>query len=298
MTNLIHPIVDINSLDNLWFQVSGTICNIACNHCFNNSSPTNRKFEFLSLEECIGYLEESVHYGVKEYYFTGGEPFANHELLKILESTLEYGPATVLTNGMLINEEVAKKLSEIEKKSIYSLEMRVSIDGHTEEMNDAIRGKGVFKKAMKGVELLYENGFLPIITVTKSWSDFDDNKIIERFKELLISHGYQRPRIKILPSLKIGKESARTKGYDQYDYVVEEMLQDYDKDQLLCSNSRIVTSKGIYACPILINYDDAKVGENLEDSLSSIELKHQACYTCFLYGAICSNFSTSAKEEL
>ena len=296
MINLVHPYLAINSLDNLWFQVSGTICNIACNHCFNNSSPTNRKFEFLSLEECVGYLEESVQYGVKEYYFTGGEPFANKELLKILKKTLEYGPATVLTNGMLIIEDIAKSLSEIEKKSIYSLEMRVSIDGHNAEMNDAIRGKGVFKKAMKGVELLYQNGFLPIVTVTKTWSDLDDEKMMRKFKELLISHGYLRPRIKILPSLKIGKESIRTKGYDQYDYVVDEMFQDYDKDQLLCSNSRIVTSKGVYVCPILIDYEDARVGGNLKESFKSVELKHQACYTCFLYGAICSNFSTSAKE--
>ncbi len=293
-----HPELEINNLDNLWFQVSGTICNIACKHCFNNSSPTNRNLEFLSLEECETSLKDSIKYGVKEYYFTGGEPFANKEMMEIIKRTLDFGPATVLTNGMLITEDKAKTLSEIEKGSIYSLEIRVSIDGYTEAMNDEIRGEGVFNKAMKGVEQLYQNEFLPIITVTKTWKDSDDERVMNGFKELLIAHGYLRPRIKILPSLKIGKEALRTKGYDKYEYITEEMMEGFEKEQLLCSNSRLVTSKGVYVCPILVEADDANLGNDLSSSMKPYELKHQACYTCYLYGAICSNFSTSAKEEL
>jgi MoaA/NifB/PqqE/SkfB family radical SAM enzyme len=293
-----HPKLEIDSLDNLWFQVSGTICNIACKHCFNNSSPTNRNFGFLSLDECKKYLEESVELGVKEYYFTGGEPFANKEMIPIIKKTLEYGAATVLTNGMLITDEKAKQLAEIESNTIFSLEIRVSLDGYTEKMNDDIRGKGVFKKTMLGVERLYRNGFLPIITVTKTWEDNEDEKVMNGFRELLISHGYLRPRIKILPSIKIGQEAVRTKGYDKYEYVSEEMMNGFEKEQLLCSNSRLVTSKGVYVCPILIESEDAKVGDDLNESMKPYELKHQACYTCYLYGAICSNFSTSAREEL
>ena len=41
--------------------------------------------------------------GVREYYFTGGEPFLNPEFMAILESALRRGPATVLTNGTLIH---------------------------------------------------------------------------------------------------------------------------------------------------------------------------------------------------
>ena len=44
------PEVTLTHLDNLWLQVSGTLCNIACTHCFNNSGPNVRTFEFLSLE--------------------------------------------------------------------------------------------------------------------------------------------------------------------------------------------------------------------------------------------------------
>jgi len=291
-----YPKVQLESLDNLWFQVSGTICNIACRHCFNNSSPANHTFEFMTLKNCKPYIDEAVKMGVKEFYFTGGEPFANKELLQILELVLQFGPATVLTNGMLIREDTAVKLKKISSDSIYTLEFRISLDGYTEEMNDNIRGKGVFKKAMYGIKLLYEHGFLPIITVTKTWEELEENKVLNGFIETLKENGYERPRIKILPSIKIGQEALRTKGYKSYEYVYEEMLHDYDASQLICSNSRLVTSKGVYVCPILVESEDANLGNTLDEASKGYALKHQACYTCYLYGAICSNFYSKGRD--
>ncbi len=291
-----HPEIYLDALDNLWFQVSGTLCNIVCEHCFISCSPKNHNFEFMSYDQVESYLEESVKLGVKEYYFTGGEPFMNKDIIKILRKTLEYGPATVLTNGMLIKEHHAKSLKEISDNSIYSLELRVSIDGYTEKMNDDIRGKGVFKKAMAGVKLLVDSRFLPIITITKTWEDKEDDKVLNGFFSTLKTYGYFRPRIKILPSIKIGKEAVRTKGYDEYEFVTNEMMVDYEISNLICANSRIATSKGVYVCPILIDSPDAKLGGSLEESMKPYELKHQACYTCYLFGAICSNFSSVKRD--
>ena len=97
------PSVGLASLDTLWFQVAGTVCNLACTHCFVSSSPTNHTHEEMTLEEIRPYLQEGAALGVKEYYFTGGEPFLNPEMEAILEATLEHGPATVLTNGLLLD---------------------------------------------------------------------------------------------------------------------------------------------------------------------------------------------------
>ena len=36
------------SLDTLWFQVGGTVCNLACTHCFVSCSPTNHTHEVLA----------------------------------------------------------------------------------------------------------------------------------------------------------------------------------------------------------------------------------------------------------
>src|SRR5947208_6886684 len=92
------PVVPLAHLDDLWFQVTGTVCNLACRHCFISCSPHNHSFGFLDLDTVQRFLDESAWLGVKEYYFTGGEPFLHPAMVPILERTLRYGPATVLTN--------------------------------------------------------------------------------------------------------------------------------------------------------------------------------------------------------
>ena len=68
-------------LDDLWFQVAGTLCNLDCTHCFISCSPHNHTFGFLDLATVRRVLDESVALGVKEYYFTGGEPFLNRDMV-------------------------------------------------------------------------------------------------------------------------------------------------------------------------------------------------------------------------
>src|SRR5947207_5912085 len=138
------PLVPLAHLDDLWFQVGGTLCNLQCRHCFISCSPHNHTFGFLNLETVRRVLEESVPLGVKEYYFTGGEPFLNRDMVAILELTLRYGPATVLTNGTVFKEEWLERLARAEADSLYSLEFRGSIDGYSAEQNDPIRGPGTF----------------------------------------------------------------------------------------------------------------------------------------------------------
>ncbi|REJ98451.1 MAG: radical SAM protein [Planctomycetota bacterium] len=290
------PRVALTDLDELWFQVSGTLCNLECTHCFISCSPKNDAFGYLSLETVERRLEESRSLGVKEYYFTGGEPFLNREMVPILEKTLEYGPATVLTNGTVLKPEWLERLRAAEEASTYCLEFRVSIDGPTPEINDPIRGERTFERAMKGVALLVEYGFLPIITMTRTWDERDDGEILGDFRNVLAEHGYTRARLKVLPRLKIGAEAQRTCGYEPYERVTPEMMEDYDSSQLICSHSRIVTDRGVHVCPILIDSPDSLMGATLEESLTPYPLRHGACYTCYLYGAICTNPSAGARE--
>jgi len=290
------PEVALVALDELWFQVAGTLCNLECSHCFISCSPKNNSFGFLSLETVRESLEESVHLGVKEYYFTGGEPFLNKEMVEILEETLRYGPATVLTNGTVLKDDWLKRLRYVEELAGYTLEFRVSIDGPTPEINDPIRGEGTFVRAMEGVGKLVRAGFLPIITMTRTWSDEEDHKILSNFRRVLAEYGCGRARLKLLPRLKIGAEAERTEGYGQFERVSAEMMVDYDQSQLVCSHSRIVSDRGVHVCPILLEAPDSILGNSIGESLHPFPLSHGACFTCYLYGSICTNPSSSKKE--
>ena len=146
-----HPVVELQKLDELWFQITGTRCNLACTHCFISCSPHNTSLGFLERATVERHLAESAALGVKEYYFTGGEPFLHPEIVPILRSALAYGPVTVLTNGTVMTPKIVEELAQAAQSSLYSLEFRVSIDHFEEAQNDAIRGDGSFRLALRGV---------------------------------------------------------------------------------------------------------------------------------------------------
>lgn len=289
-----HPTIELKHLDNLWFQVTGTLCNIACSHCFNNSGPNVKTFGFLTLEGVHGELEVAARLGVKEVAFTGGEPFLHPQLLEMLKLSLAVAPTTVLTNGTLVSDRVADRLAEIEQNARYSLEIRISLDGYTEEINDAIRGPGVFRKALAATRRLSERGLLPLITIVRTWKDEEELSTLAGFVRVLQQVGYSRPRIKVLPSLPLGRELIRTRQQDE-STLSEEMLDGFDRDLLMCSNSRIVTDRGVWVCPLLVEMPDARLGTTLRDAASEYELRHHACMTCYHYGTICSNVSAQIE---
>lgn len=296
VVDIAAPEVALTHLDHLWFQVAGTTCNLTCKHCFISCSPHNHEFGFLDLATVRRFLDESIGLGVKEYYFTGGEPFLNREMTDILEWTLQYGPATLLTNGTVLRPEWLTRLRTAEEASPYSLEFRVSMDGFTPEENDSVRGEGTFARILAGVRLLLDHGFLPILTVTRTHDEQDDAALFDGFVRLLHGVGYTRPRVKILPTLRIGAETRRQRGYHEEERVTPEMMVEYDANLLVCSHSRIVTDRGVCVCPILIEAPDARLGATLGEAQRPFALRHSACYTCYQYGAICANASSVERD--
>jgi molybdenum cofactor biosynthesis enzyme MoaA len=283
-----HPRVPLVALDTLWFQVAGTICNIACTHCFISCSPKNHAHEMLSLADVQSRLDEARALGVREYYFTGGEPFMNRDLLPILEATLRQGPATVLTNGMLLRADVCRKLRELFDASEYSLDIRVSLDGFDRESHDAIRGEGVWERVMIGLRNLADAGLNPVITVTTAAEGVASAEGRTRFLEVIRSFGFARPRLKVLSLFRIGAEETRTRAYDDWERLTQESLTKDEAAVLQCSSCRMVTSKGVYVCPILIEEPEARMGDTLAETLTPFPLKYGACHTCWVDGVTCT----------
>lgn len=281
------PRVTLGSLDTLWFQVGGTVCNLACTHCFVSCSPTNHTHEMMSLEQVRPYLAEGAALGVKEYYFTGGEPFLNPEMEAILDETLRYGPATVLTNGLLLGPERCRHLKGLADASRYSLDFRVSLDGYDAATNDAIRGEGTFERILAGAKELYDVGLNPVITVTEVDGAYATNDGKERFFALLQRLGFDPPRLKVLPVFHIGAEAERTGAYASWQRLAAEDTPEDGWDHLQCSSCRMVTDQGVWVCPILVNEPTGKMGERLADALEDFPLDHSACWTCHVYGVSC-----------
>jgi MoaA/NifB/PqqE/SkfB family radical SAM enzyme len=282
----ITPHVPLRALDTLWLQVAGTLCNIECTHCFISCSPTNHSHEMMPLDDVAARLFEARELGVREYYFTGGEPFMNRDMLAILELTLRQGPATVLTNGMLLRPETCKRLREMADASEYSLDIRVSLDGFDPASHDLIRGAGVWDRVMAGLRNLASAGINPVITVTEAAEGVGSSEGRARFLDLIRSFGFDKPRLKVLPLFRIGAEETRTRAYESWERLQNE-LTGAEAESLQCSSCRMVSSKGVYVCPILIDEPEARMGSTLVETLRPFPLKYGACHTCWVDGASC-----------
>lgn len=281
------PRVSLKALDTLWFQVGGTVCNLACTHCFVSCSPTNHTHEFMALAQVRRYLEEAARLGVREYYFTGGEPFLNPEMEAILEATLAVGPATVLTNGLLLSPARCARLKALADATDYSLDLRVSLDGYDAASNDPIRGAGTFDRILTGVRNLVAAGLNPVITVTEVCPEAATDEGKERFFALLRDLGIDRPRLKILPVFHIGAEAERAGAYESWQRLRAGEVPEDGLDHLQCSGCRMVTDQGVWVCPILVNEPSARMGDSLADALGTFPLEHPACWTCHVHGVSC-----------
>ena len=283
------PELAIAHLDTLWLQVTGTLCNLACLHCFISCGPKNDSHPFMTLAQVRDALLWAQRHGVKEFYYTGGEPFMHPDIRQMIEETLVHGPLTILTNGILIDDELAAWLADTARASRYSFDLRVSLDGTTAAENDAIRGRHTFHKILTGVERLAAAGLNPVLTVTTCHADLGAAEGRARFLDLLRERGITQPRLKLLSPFKIGREANRhggDGGYRPYEHLTNADLED-GGDHLQCASSRMVTANGVWPCPILIEVPEARMGNTLDDGMVTIRLDHPACYTCHVEGVSC-----------
>ena len=281
--------LELAYLDTLWVQITGTVCNIACRHCFISCGPKVTTHGVMPAEEVMEVVASGMEQGARSVWFTGGEPMMHQDFLALVRHTLGHVPLGVLTNGMLIDRPLAHALAEVAHESEYNLEIRVSLDGVDASGNDAIRGRGVFEAATRGIEFLAAVGLEPVVAVTR----LDDSEGLAReaFLTLLRSLGVTRPRVKWIPPFRLGREASR-KGGGAYaphaQLILDAEAWAQATEVLQCGTSRTVTHEGVFPCPILINEPTARLGGTLGGAPPRHRINHAACTTCWEEGFSCS----------
>src|SRR5690348_6150046 len=149
-------------------------CNIACIHCLSSSG--RRRPRELTTQQSLALVDELAEMQVFQIHFGGGEPFIYPGIWHVLEHARERGLVMcVSTNGTLITRERAHRLAQLEP--IY---FQVSLDGGTPQTNDHVRGEGVFKRALRGLELLAaENLSLTVNSVLTRYNFYELDSLYE-----------------------------------------------------------------------------------------------------------------------
>ena len=151
-------------------------CNLACVHCLSSSG--KRDPRELSTAQCKAIIDELERMQVFYVNIGGGEPTVRPDFWELVDYATEHHVGVKFsTNGVRINAEVAARLAA----SDY-VDVQISLDGATAEVNDAVRGEGSFAMAIRALENLAEAGFtdskISVVVTRHNVSQLDDFKAL------------------------------------------------------------------------------------------------------------------------
>ena len=155
-------------------------CNLACVHCLSSSG--KRDPRELSTDQCKAIIDELERMQVFYVNIGGGEPTVRPDFWELVDyATAHHVGVKFSTNGVRITPEVAAKLAA----SDY-VDVQISLDGATAEVNDAVRGPGSFEMAIRALENLADAGFsdakISVVVTRHNVDQLDDFKALaDRF---------------------------------------------------------------------------------------------------------------------
>jgi len=151
-------------------------CNLACVHCLSSSG--KRDPRELSTEQCKAIIDELERMQVFYVNIGGGEPTVRPDFWELVDyATAHHVGVKFSTNGVRITAEVAERLAA----SDY-VDVQISLDGATAEVNDAVRGPGSFDMAIRALENLANAGFadakISVVVTRHNVAQLDDFKAL------------------------------------------------------------------------------------------------------------------------
>lgn len=191
-----------NPATNVCYMILSERCNLACKYCFlgNNDCATRKKF--LMEDMSIETVDKSINFFIRQIkasgldvdaaednkpvlIFYGGEPMVNFKALEYTATKLnelrQKEPCirnlemSMVTNGLLLNEEKVRRLQEL------GVAIAISVDGFTEEANNMrvdVAGRTVFSRILEKIELCKSLGVNVSLSVTLSEETIKNTKDI------------------------------------------------------------------------------------------------------------------------
>ena len=278
-----------HALDELWFH-TGTACNLDCPFCLEGSKPGDNRLQRITLKDARPFMDEAVRLRVRQFSFTGGEPFIVKDFVDILAYAASLRPCLVLTNG---TDPVLKRLHHIRRltDSTQPISFRVSIDWPDRDRHDAGRGAGSFDKALQGMRALHDMGF-HVSLARQMQPDEDNDAVNAAFQNLLMANGLPGD-IRVVAFPDFGIPGTVRDVPDVTEDCMTRYQTEATRRAFMCAFSKMVIKIGgrmrVYACTLVDDDPTYDLGGNLGDAMGArIMLAHHRCYSCFRFGSSCS----------
>ncbi|NEB00911.1 mycofactocin radical SAM maturase [Streptomyces sp. SID13726] len=167
-------------------------CNLSCSHCLSSSG--RRDPRELTTAEAKAVIDELEAMQVFYVNIGGGEPTVRPDFFELLDyATAHHVGVKFSTNGVRITPEVAERLA----RNDY-VDVQISLDGATTDVNDAVRGAGSYATAIRAMENLAAAGMsdfkLSVVCTRHNIAQLDG------FKTLADRYGAQLRLTRLRPS--------------------------------------------------------------------------------------------------
>ncbi|MGH3436034.1 MAG: mycofactocin radical SAM maturase [Sciscionella sp.] len=205
-------------------------CNLSCTHCLSSSG--RRDPRELSTAECRAVIDELQRMQVFYVNIGGGEPTVRQDFWELLDYAVAHQVGVKFsTNGVKLTPERARQLAATDY-----VDVQISLDGATAEVNDAVRGRGSFDTAMRAMANLSDAGFRDFkISVVMTRHNIGQ---LDEFAAIADKFGAQLRITRLRPS---------GRGADVWDELhprAEQQRQLYD--WLVANGSRVLTGDSFF----------------------------------------------------
>ena len=288
--------VELSNPKTLWFN-TGTLCNITCENCYIESSPTNDRLVYINAQEVQDYLGQlkDRNWGVSEIGFTGGEPFMNPHMIDMARAALDAGyEVLILTNAMrpMMRKNVQAGLVDLNAAFPGKLTLRVSLDHYSPVIHDAERGIGSFEKTQSGMRWLRDAGVKMTVAGRIAWHE-SDAQARKGYAEFFARHDFNIDPYSPVSTV-LFPEMDSTVEVPEITTACWDILGKDPKD-IMCASSRMVVKRrgadrpAVLACTLLAYEEEFELGTTLQEAERSVQLNHPHCAKfCVLGGASCS----------
>src|ERR1700752_693425 len=128
-------------------------CNLACVHCLSSSG--RRDPRELTTADCKAVIDELERMQVFYVNIGGGEPTVRRDFWELLDYAVAHHVGVKFsTNGSRITPEIAARIASTDY-----VDVQVSLDGATAQVNDRVRGPGSYATAIRAMENLASADF-------------------------------------------------------------------------------------------------------------------------------------------
>jgi MoaA/NifB/PqqE/SkfB family radical SAM enzyme len=155
-------------------------CNLHCEGCYHQAL-RNQTEQEMSDERIWKLVQEAKELGISFIVLAGGEPLMRPNILDLSKETPEI-MFMMFTNGLLINDEVLKKIAD--NKNIVPL---LSLEGYQID-TDGRRGSGVYNNLLKAITKLKEKQVFWGVSLTMTRTNFAE-VTNEKFVKQLVDSG-------------------------------------------------------------------------------------------------------------